>query len=313
MRIVALDIGGSAVKHGLFEIEAGRQELARPGPPVRLKSRDFAELAMVVEDLCQEYSKLGEARVLSISTTGSTTAEGVVLRAGHFNGYENIDWRTMSGSIQTFQHVFVLNDGRASTWAEYQGQSASRSLVHVVVGTGVGSGSVVAGQLTSGEHGLAGSFGHMKVGPESAVTCSCGATGCIETLVSGPAIVRSYEQFRELEGVAYEDVVEAAKRGNPQALRAFSDAGSWLGLGISYVLNLLDPGVVTVGGGVVESTMNMEAAEPMGPYVKAAAQRAAEAAHHRVSAVTEVRPARYGNAGGLLGAALYASARLSTV
>ncbi len=241
---------------------------------------------------------------LAICTTGSVTQNGVVLKAGHFEGYENVDWAALLMPDNAgLTSVHVVNDGRASTWAEFVSQQDSDSLLHVVVGTGVGAGLVSQGRPLLGEHGFAGYLGHMKVAPAGDVVCSCGNKGCIETVASGPAIVRHYHDAGGDQAIGdFPAVVSAAQQGDTAAEEALEVAGTWLGLGISYAMNLLNPGLVTIGGGVVESTTSTDAG--FGLYADAAIREAQAKAHRRVATAT-IRPGSFGNEGGMIGAALF--------
>ncbi|HEY4106240.1 MAG TPA: ROK family protein, partial [Polyangiaceae bacterium] len=136
-----------------------------------------------------------------------------------------------------------------------------RSFVWVHVGTGVGAGIVIDGHAFSGTQGFSGEIGHCAVvdgGPE----CSCGMRGCLETLVSGRAIVRAAEvalaagKSTSLSSVPTLDAVavaEAARAGDAVALAIFAEVGEHLGVGVSYLVNILDPQMIVLGGGVMEA------------------------------------------------------------
>jgi len=138
-----------------------------------------------------------------------------------------------------------------------------RSFVWAYVGTGVGAGIVIDGHVFSGTRGFSGEIGHCAVvdgGPE----CACGMRGCLETLVSGRAIVRAAEaalesgkpsSLRELPASALDAsaVAEAARAGDAVALAIFGEVAEHLGVGVSYLVNILDPQMVVLGGGVMEA------------------------------------------------------------
>ena len=115
---------------------------------------------------------------LAISTTGSVAADGRVVSAGMFDGYRDIRWDELLDGVPA---VFVTNDGRASSYAEYwRRRTWSDSLAHFVIGTGVGGGLVDRGGLVVGADGLAGLFGHIKIDRTSRIPCSCRNFGCVE-------------------------------------------------------------------------------------------------------------------------------------
>lgn len=312
--ICSIDIGGSAIKCGIIAVSKAGPRLTKRLNAIVHRSHSFAVLSKTVEKLVTSYveERRGEPADVAIATTGSVDGSGRVLKAGHFQGYENIDWSSLLlAKCKGLRSVYVVNDGRASTWAEYCGQNASRSLLHVTVGTGVGAGLVSEGRLFLGEHGFAGALGHMKMhsGGEDH-SCGCGELGCLESVASASAIVRHYRDAGE-SGAVYDmtRVLRAARNGDETAASAVSTAGSWLGLGISHAMNLLNPGAVTIGGGVMEATRSLRS-NPHGLYIDAAIRSIRTHAHHRVLAKCSVRPGKFGNDGGLLGAAELAVRRI---
>jgi N-acetylglucosamine repressor len=120
---------------------------------------------------------------------------------------------------------------------------------------------VIDGHVFPGTQGFSGEIGHCAVvdgGPE----CSCGMRGCLETLVSGRAIVRAAEaalvagaasRMSGLPALDAAAVAEAARAGDAVALRIFADVAEHLGVGVSYLVNILDPQMVVLGGGVMEA------------------------------------------------------------
>ena len=140
-----------------------------------------------------------------------------------------------------------------------------RNFGWMTVSTGVGGAVVCDGRLVRGAHGYAGEFGHLKVDYENPAKCPCGEEGCLEAHGSGTALgrmidkkVREDASFREAfdrikEKPTGASCARLAKEGNETALRIFEKAGEYLGKGISYYTNILDPEVMVVGGGVAAS------------------------------------------------------------
>lgn len=164
--------------------------------------------------------------------------------------------------------------------------------------------------LYTGEHGFASYLGHIKVTSKETAKCSCGKMGYVETVASAPAIVRCFETHEQLKFstgiITLEEVVLAARSGNEAAKRAFEITGTWLGIAVSNVMNIVDPGIITVGGGVVLAADKSRFQGKENPFLKATIERALACAHRRVAAKTVMRQARYGNDGGMIGAALLA-------
>jgi len=166
--------------------------------------------------------------------------------------------------------VVIENDANAAAWGEAKfgaGQNQNHMMM-LTVGTGIGGGIVVNGQLYRGAFGIAAEFGHVRVVPEGHL-CGCGARGCFEQYASGNALLRhareainaSPEVARNLlsrgdgtvAGLTGQAITEAARDGDPVALAAFNTTGQWLGAGIASLCVLLDPACVVIGGGVIDA------------------------------------------------------------
>ena len=159
----------------------------------------------------------------------------------------------------------AINDGSAAALGEGRFGAAQgvQDFVCIVIGTGVGGGIVSGGKLLEGALGSAGSVGHMiiEVGGRP---CNCGSAGCLEQYASGTAIINRIIELADEEGIR-NPLVERLRSGeligmramneavsDPLALEAIREAGEFLGWGIVNLLNLLNPAMVVIGGGVSE-------------------------------------------------------------
>jgi glucokinase len=163
--------------------------------------------------------------------------------------------------------LIVDNDANAAAWAEYRfgAGRGSSVMVCLTLGTGIGGGLVINGQLFRGTYGMAGEWGHMISVP-GGHWCECGNRGCWEQYASGNALVRearalartkSPMAFRLIEMVGGDpdtitgpDITAAAIAGEPNSIELLADVGEWLGRGIANLAAALDPEVVVIGGGV---------------------------------------------------------------
>ncbi len=207
--------------------------------------------------------------------------------------------------------VAVDNDANAAMFAEHRRGAArgARTAALLTLGTGIGGGIVVDGELLRGAHGGAGEWGHMVVDVDGPV-CTCGNRGCLEMLVSGTALGRGARQAaqelpdsgfgqalragREITGML---ATELAHDGDPVALEVVTRVGEHLGVGLSNVINILNPEVIVVGGGVIAAGELL-----LEPARKVVAQRALAPSRDQVRIV----PTRFGDASGMVGAALMA-------
>ncbi|MGI8792957.1 MAG: ROK family protein [Acidimicrobiales bacterium] len=180
--------------------------------------------------------------------------EGVCLLAPNL-GWRNVAVRTILGNALGGPPVYVHNTAQACAVAETL-QGAAKGAADVVLlyaGTGVGAGLIADERLYLGAMGITGEIGHVKV--EGAVApCSCGKFGCLETVVSGPALSKA-ARAKGLGGddLALRDLVALADSGDATARGLFEEAGRHLGLAASWLVNLFNPEVLVVGGGLAEA------------------------------------------------------------
>ncbi|PZS20665.1 MAG: glucokinase, partial [Pseudonocardiales bacterium] len=165
--------------------------------------------------------------------------------------------------------LVVANDANAAAWAEYRFGAAQgqRVVVCVTLGTGIGGGLVVDGNLYRGAFGIACEYGHMTLVPDGR-RCACGNRGCWEMYASGRALARdarelvvespmAAERLLELagsvDGLTGQVVTAAAAEGDPAAEAICTTTGRWLGRGLANLAAVLDPSIFVIGGGVSQA------------------------------------------------------------
>jgi glucokinase len=259
---IGVDIGGTKIAAGVVD-EHGKI-LARARRPT--PSDDPSKVEDVIADAIRELAV-------------AYTVEAVGLGAAGFVGEDrstilfapNLAWRhePLREAIERRLALpaVIENDANAAAWAEVRfGAAAGESNVVVVtVGTGIGGGIVVNGQLVRGRHGVAAEIGHLSMVPDGR-RCGCGNDGCWEQYASGRALVaearalasrapESAERLLELAGgrpghIDGPAVTAAAREGDEAALEAFRIVGTWLGRGFADLAAVLDPAVFVLAGGV---------------------------------------------------------------
>jgi glucokinase len=155
--------------------------------------------------------------------------------------------------------VSVENDGIAAAWGEYRigAGLGTKSLLLVSLGTGIGGGAILEGQRLRDSLGSAACFGHMVINFDGPL-CPCGRSGCWEMYASATALQQRAAQSIASNLVATilpsepsgQDLVEAARRGDSLANELLAEAGAYLGIGLTNLANLFNPGVIAVGGGL---------------------------------------------------------------
>lgn len=146
--------------------------------------------------------------------------------------------------------VYLENDVNAFAVGEkYFGAGLHyHNLLCVTVGQGIGAGIIVDDSLFRGSHHIAGEFGHIRItDSDSAASCTCGKKGCLEAYSSNEAIIN---YFLELTGkkISIDKITALAEKGDRSALEVFRKAGTYLGYGISTLINLFDPEIIIIGG-----------------------------------------------------------------
>jgi glucokinase len=305
---IGVDIGGTKVLGGVVDPGGTILAQTRRDTPADSPSEIVVRIVEVVRELAAAYP----ATAVGLGAAGwIDAARSTVLFA------PNLAWRNEPlrerVAAQVDLPVIVENDGNVAAWAEFNfgaARDAADSMVLITVGTGIGGGIVLGGQLVRGAHGMAAELGHTLCVPDGQV-CGCGRQGCIEQYASGNALVRyaqraakddpeSARHLLALAGGAVESVdgpmvTRAARAGDPAARAAFEQVGYWLGTTLADLVQILDPQVLVIGGGVVEAG-SLLVAPARKQFHESLAQRG------RLP-VAEVRPALMGNQAGVIGAA----------
>jgi len=303
---IGVDVGGTNIGAGVVSEDGEVLEKVRretPADDVEATERTIAEL---VGDLRQRH----EIAAVGIGAAGWISADrSTVIFA------PNLAWRDepLRTEVEAAVDlpVVVENDANAAAWGEFRfGAGADADdLMLVTVGTGVGGGIVLNGELVRGTFGIAAEIGHLRVVPNGHL-CGCGLHGCLEQYASGTALVRAAREratneagAAALMSAAGADIAKIdgpmvtalAKEGDAFCVGLFDGIGTWLGEGIASLAAVLDPGVVAIGGGV------SEAAELLMRPTRSAFEAALPGAG--VRPLLELRLATLGNTAGMIGAA----------
>jgi glucokinase len=264
---IGIDIGGTKVAGGLVDVGGNITHRARRDTPHRSKSPSVVE-DKIVEVVNELMKKVGSATVVAvgIGAAGFVAADrATVVFAPH------LSWRhePLREALQkrVAMPIFVDNDANAAAWAEWKfGAAQGEShLMVITLGTGIGGGILIDGQVQRGRFGIAGEFGHMQVVP-GGHRCECGNRGCWEQYASGNALVREARSLFSANSPIASDlldrvegdpanltgplITQAARDGDPTACELLAEIGNWLGVGIANLAAAFDPGTFVIGGGM---------------------------------------------------------------
>ena len=304
---IGIDIGGTKVAAGVVD-QAGRI-LERQLEPTPSHSPQAVEDAIVA--VVGQLRTRHRVHSVGIGAAGWVDSGQAVVRFS-----PHLAWRSEPLLANLASRIdlplIVDNDANAAAWAEYRfgaGRDAS-VMVCITLGTGIGGGLVINGELFRGTYGMAGEWGHMISVP-GGHWCACGNRGCWEQYASGNALVREARALARTESpmahslvamvgddpelITGPDVTAAAIAGEPNSIELLADVGHWLGRGIADLAAALDPEVVVIGGGV------SAAGDLLLLPAKQAFSRTLTGRGFREEARLEL--AHFGNDAGLIGAA----------
>ncbi|AQZ64915.1 Putative sugar kinase [[Actinomadura] parvosata subsp. kistnae] len=304
MLTIGVDIGGTKVAAGVVDdngeiVEHTLRPTAADRPDV---------VAETVADVVRELSRDRTIEAVGVGAAGFVDETRSVVRFA-----PNLAWREepLQKKISDLVGlpVVIENDANAMAWGETR-FGAGRGQSHVVcltLGTGIGGGIVIGGELYRGRWGMGAELGHMQVLPGGR-QCGCGNIGCWEQYASGQALVKDAREIAEAQperarillGLAGgkiegEEVTEAARQGDEASLDAFGSLADWLGQGMADLAAVLDPGCFIVGGGVSRAA---------DLFIDRARQTFAERlTGHGHRPLAEIRLAELGASAGVVGAA----------
>jgi glucokinase len=301
MRFLGIDIGGTNIKCVTLSTEGEDTTVVDLGStPTPSHAGPVGVREAVVALIERHRAAVGPVQAVGLTVPGTVDVDagttGVVPNIpGDWAGFE------MAGPIARAVGlpVALINDARAFSIAEATAGAARglSTVVCVTLGTGIGGGVVIGGELHSGHTGLAGEIGHQTVDASAdAPLCGCGGRGCLEALASADALCALAGQ----PDVAA--VFAAARAGDPRAVAAVEHEVRYLAIGLANAYMLLCPDAFVIGGGIAQAGEQLRA-----PLLAELRRRLV---FHAPEAI-QVRLAELGPKAGAIGAALWARTRLS--
>ena len=266
MLYIGVDLGGTGIKAGVVS-EAG-EILSKASVPTG-RERPYQAIVADIASLCERVVREAGVTMAQIKAIGVGVPGICDPRTGVIPLCTNLGWHDVPFVEELDKHttlpVYVDNDATVAGFAEsIAGVSAgSASSVFLTLGTGVGGGIVIGGRPYSGMHGIGSEIGHMIIRMDGE-PCTCGNCGCFERYASATAIIR--EAVRAVQDcpqsmilkrcggdparINAKTVIDCAKAGDETACRVFAAYVKALAHGIINIINVLDPEVIALGGGV---------------------------------------------------------------
>jgi fructokinase len=267
---IGVDLGGTKIEAAALDDSGrvvARYRLPTPAPDYRQIVGTIAELVERLE------SELGGAESVGIGHPGSISpASGLIKNSNS----TVLLGRALDQDLEAAlgRPVRLANDANCFALSEaVDGAAAGSSPVFgTILGTGVGGGVVIDGRLVGGPNAIAGEWGHNPLppnaaGPVARLKCYCGKTGCIEKYLSGPGLAADHARATG-EHVDPPEIVRAALRGEAEAAASLDRYIERLAAGLAVVINILDPEVIVLGGGLSNvDALYDEVPERWGDYV----------------------------------------------
>ncbi len=257
-----IDIGGTTVKCGLFEVEGRLVEKWE----IPTRTEDGGE--NILPDIAKTIKeKMESANISPEEVAGVGVGVPGPVKDGKIPTAVNLHWgeKDINNELGelTGLPVYAGNDANVAALGEMWkgGAEGHKTVIVVTLGTGVGGGIIVDGRIVEGSHGAGGEIGHAHVTDEVTEPCNCGNRGCLEQTASATGIVRlAKEELNKMtetdetnldeKSVSAKDVFDAYKEGDEVAARIVARFANYLGTALASFASVVDPEVIAIGGGV---------------------------------------------------------------
>ena len=264
--VVGIDVGGQTTKLGV--VDARGTVLAQT--VIRTDTYDqvepyIAELAEAVMKIIKESGTEGKIRGVGVGAPNGNYYTGTIENAPNLLwGRQKVEFAKLLKEAVNLP-VALTNDANAAAVGEmtYGAARGMKNFIMITLGTGVGSGIVINGEVVYGHDGFAGELGHTIAVRNNGRVCGCGRTGCLETYCSATGVARTAREWLELsdepsllrglDTIASKDVYDAAKEGDKLALKIFEFTGKILGRSLADFIAFSAPQAIVLFGGLARS------------------------------------------------------------
>lgn len=263
---IGIDVGGTGIQTGV--VNDKMEIIAKDSIPTDISIPFEEQVSHIAASIVKAVNKAGltEEDIVSIGVGIPGIADrhtGEIIKCTNM-GWNHVPFRAVLQSILD-KPVFIDNDANVAALAEsVSGVSAgTESSVFITIGTGIGSGIILNGRIWNGYHGIGGELGHVTF-CSGGVPCTCGNHGCLERYCSATAIIRMAREavgnnpesliLKKANGdpsrIEARTVLDSAREKDPVAVKVYNEYISYLAQAIGGVVNLIDPQVIVLGGGV---------------------------------------------------------------
>lgn len=308
--VIGVDLGGTNLKVGAVSTKG--EVFCSAEMPSDVKDGRPALLKKILNAIEETRHKVKGKRLsgICLGVPGIITPEtGTVIQSPNLTGWVNFNIKNVLADKLAWP-LYVENDANAFSLGEgWVGAAAGiRNFCCLTLGTGVGGGIVLNGNLWHGVDGFAGEIGHIVVEPDG-VPCACGSWGCLERYASASALVRMAKEGKDdksavrllkscgVDGLSAKAIAELARQGDLFCISLFKRLARYLGIGMAGVVNLLNIEMIVIGGGLSKAS---------DLFLTSAREEMLKRSFKVPGQGVKVVPAKLGDNGGIIGAAYIA-------
>ena len=266
--VIGIDVGGQTTKLGVVDARGTvlAQTVIRTDTYTDIEPY-IAELAEALNKIIKESGTEGNIKGIGVGAPNGNYYTGTIENAVNLSwgGTKTIKFADLLSEAMNGLPVALTNDANAAAVGEmtYGAARGMKNFIMITLGTGVGSGIVINGDVVYGHDGFAGELGHVAAVRNNGRTCNCGKTGCLETYASAIGMARTAREWlelsdepsllRSLDNITSKDVYEAAKDGDNLALRVFDFTGKMLGRSFADFIAFSAPEAIVLFGGLARA------------------------------------------------------------
>ena len=266
--VVGIDVGGQTTKLGVVDARGTvlAQTVIRTDTYTDIEPY-IAELAEALKKVIKESNTEGLIKGIGVGAPNGNYYTGTIENAVNLSwgGTKTIQFTKLLSEAMNGLPVALTNDANAAAVGEmtYGAARGMKNFIMITLGTGVGSGIVINGDVVYGHDGFAGELGHVTAVRNNGRSCNCGKTGCLETYASAIGMAKTAREWleltdepsllRSLDNITSKDVYEAAKEGDKLALKVFDFTGKMLGRSFADFIAFSSPEAIVLFGGLARA------------------------------------------------------------
>lgn len=271
--VVGVDIGGTTSKIGVVDARGAILAQSVIKTDTNVDAATFVHtLAEAIKDNITKAGVEGEVRGIGVGAPNGNYYTGCIAFAPNLGWAANssVEFSKMLSAELEGMPISLTNDANAAAMGEmtYGIAKGKKHFIMITLGTGVGSGIVINGEVLYGSDGFAGELGHTCAVRSNGRLCGCGKTGCLETYCSATGVARTAREWleatdepsllRDLTTITSKDVYDAAREGDALALRVFNFTGKILGEKLADFIEFSAPEAIVLFGGLARSREFLE-------------------------------------------------------